>query len=224
MPGAYPYDATAGTGVPLAGVREERMCRATLIERSMPTERPRAPWLLVGVLVVAGLPAAPAQAGSAAFERFLGRYAGQSDTIPAGEKARRALRVAITPYKNGFTIDWHTKMQKTDGRLKQRGLTVNFIPTPRPNIYASAMRTDLFGHAVPMDPMKGDPFVWVTITGNTLALYLIRITDNGEQDLQIDQQTLTPEGLHLEFTRFYGSEPVRRFTATLKKVGGGGGY
>ncbi len=175
--------------------------------------------LLVGVLFLALLSHTPAQAEARAFARFFGGYEGTSDTIPEGEKAPRTLSVTIRPYdKHGFTIDWSTKIQKADGRLKRQGLAVNFVPTHRPNIYASAMRTDLFGHAVPMDMMKGDPFVWVTLTADTLTQHIIRIADNGVQDLQIDKLTLTQQGLHLEFTRVYGSNPVRHLTATLNKI------
>lgn len=177
--------------------------------------------LLAGVLAFAVLSPTPAQAGSAVFERFFGSYEGTSDTIPDGEKQARELSVKISPYnKDGFAINWKTTQYKTSGRVKKSGLSVNFTPTHRSNIFASAMRTDLFGHQVPLDPMKGDPFVWVTIQGDTLTLYVIRIADSGEQDLQIDKLTRTPQGLHDEFTSFYGSEPVRRLTATLKKSGG----
>jgi hypothetical protein len=171
------------------------------------------------VLLLSLLPCAPAVAADPAFGKFFGQYQGRSDTIPAGEKEPRELSVTIGPYKkNGFTIEWKTRLHKADGRVKQSGLSVNFISTHRSNVFASAMRTDLFGHQVPLDPLKGDPFVWVTTRGETLTLYVIRIADNGEQDLQIDELTRMPQGLHLKFTGFYGSEPVRRLTATLKKT------
>ena len=177
--------------------------------------------LLAGVLALAPLSHTPARETGAAFERFFGTYQGTSDTIPDGEHRPRELSVTISPYqKNGFAIDWKTTQHKTGGRVKKSGLSVNFIPTHRSNIFASAMRRDLFGHQVPLDPMKGDPFVWITISGDTLTLYVIRIADSGEQDLQIDKLTRTPEGLYDEFISFYGSEPVRHLTATLKKNGG----
>lgn len=208
----------------------KRMYLATLIESAMPTDshsahavsvRSPSLLLLTGALFFSLLSHAPALAGGAAFEQFLGSYEGTSDTIPDGEKQPRELNVTIGSYsKNGFSIDWKTKQYKASGRVKKSGLSVNFIPTNRSNIFASAMRTDLFGHQVPLDPMKGDPFVWITIRDKTLTMYVIRIADSGEQDLQIDKLTRTPEGLHDEFISFYGSEPVRRLTATLKKKGG----
>lgn len=183
--------------------------------------RTSLPLLLTGALFFSLLSHTPALAGGAAFEQFFGSYEGTSDTIPDGEKQPRKLSVTIEPYnKNGFSIDWKTTQYKASGRVKKSGLSVNFIPTQRPNIFASAMRTDLFGHQVPMDPMKGDPFVWITIKGETLTLYVVRIADSGEQDLQIDKLTRTPEGLRDEFISFYGSQSVRRLTATLKKKRG----
>lgn len=174
--------------------------------------------LLTGALFFFLLFDTPALARNAAVEKFLGTYEGTSETTPDGEKQPRKLNVTIKPYgKNGFSIDWKTTQYKASGRVKKSGLSVNFIPTHRSNIFASAMRTDLFGNQVPMDPMKGDPFVWVTIRDDTLTLYVIRIADSGEQDLQIDKLKRTPDGLHDEFTSFYGSEPVRHLTAALKK-------
>jgi hypothetical protein len=183
--------------------------------------RTSLPLLLTGALFFFLFSHTPTLAGGAAFEQFLGSYEGTSDTIPDGEKQPRKLNVTIGPYnKNGFSIDWKTTQYKASGRVKKSGLSVNFIPTNRSNIFASAMRTDLFGHQVPLDPMKGDPFVWITIRDKTLTMYVIRIADNGEQDLQIDRLTRGPEGLHDEFIGFYGSQSVRRLTATLKKKGG----
>lgn len=219
----------AGASIRIA-LGEERMYLATLIESAVPTDshgahavstRTRSLLLLRAALFLSLLCNTPALAGGAAFEQFFGIYEGTSDTIPGGEKQARKLSVTIGPYKkNGFTIDWKTTQYKATGRVKHSGLSVNFIPTHRSNIFASAMRTDLFGHQVPLDAMKGDPFVWITIRDETLTLYVIRIADSGEQDLQIDKLTRTPQGLHDEFISFYGSEPVRRLTATLKKTGG----
>lgn len=157
------------------------------------------------------------QAEGASYERFFGSYQGESDTVPAGESAKRQMSIVIKPYKAGFTVSWHTTITKAGANPKVKGLSVDFTTTRRDNIYASAMRTDLFGHAVPLDPMKGEPLVWATIEGETLTVYLIRIADDGSQDFQIDKRTRTADGLRLEFIGFYNGEPLRRITATLKK-------
>ncbi len=157
------------------------------------------------------------QAEGASFERFFGSYQGESDTVPEGESAKRQMTVEIKPSKSGFTVGWHTTITKA-GRPKTKGLSVEFTTTSRSNTYASAMRTDLFGHPVPLDLMKGEPLVWATINGDTLTVYLIRIVDDGSQDFQIDKRTRTSDGLRSEFVGLYNGEPLRRIGATLRRV------
>jgi hypothetical protein len=67
--------------------------------------------------------------------------------------------------------------------VKRTEYSIAFEPTHRENIYQSLMRTDLFGHMVPLNPMRGDPFVWVTIDKSTLTIYALLITVSGAQDL-----------------------------------------
>jgi hypothetical protein len=113
--------------------------------------------LFAGLLFV--LPAT--QATGASFERFFGTYRGESDTVPEGESAKRQSIVQIKPFKAGFTVSWHTTIEKQGRRPKAKGLSVDFTPTSRSNTYASAMRTDMFGHPVPLDLMKGEPLLTV---------------------------------------------------------------
>lgn len=165
-------------------------------------------FLVPGLLLVLVQP--PVQAG-APFERFFGRYQGESTSIPEGEVAKRSISVSIGPAKEGFVVEW--EVAKGDGRA------VTFVPTKRKNIYKSAMRRDVFGHAAPMNPLKGDPFVWAITAVDTLTVYMLQVTKSGEQDLRIYKHSLTPHGIESELIRFYGSEPIKRVRGTLQKVG-----
>ncbi len=175
------------------------------------------PRLLIAGLVLAL--AHPVVHAGASFERFFGRYQGESTSIPEGEVSKRNISVAIKPAKKGFVVEWKAEISKIDGRSKHKGLSITFIPTNRKNIYKSAMRRDVFGHAAPMNPLKGDPFIWARTAGDTLTVYVIRVTESGEQDLRIYKRSLTPQGMELEFVRFHNSEPIRRISGVLKKVG-----
>lgn len=173
-------------------------------------------------LIIFGLVLAlihPVAHAGAPFERFFGSYRGESTSIPEGEVSKRTMSVAIKPAKKGFVVEWEAEISKTDGRSKQKGLSITFIPTNRKNIYKSAMRRDLFGHAGPMNLLKGDPFIWARTAGDTLTVYVIRVTESGGQDLRIYKRWLTPQGMESEFVRFYDSEPIRRIGGVLKKVG-----
>ena len=169
--------------------------------------------LLAGLLCVMSV----APAAGASFERFFGIYKGESDTVPQGESANRRMSVEIKPHKNGFSVSWSTTITKA-GRVKTKGLSVDFTPTSKSNTFASAMRMDMFGHPVPLDLMKGQPLVWATINGDTMTVYLIRILDDGSQDFQIDRRTRTPDGLKSVFVGLYDGEPLRHIDATLKRV------
>ena len=52
------------------------------------------------MILVATVEAAPAD-----FEAFFGEYEGQAITNH-GELRKRDLRVKISPYENGFTVNW----------------------------------------------------------------------------------------------------------------------
>lgn len=182
-----------------------------------PISLPPAIRLIISGLVL--LLIHPVAHAGAPFERFFGSYQGESTSIPEGEVSKRAMSVAIKPTKKGFVVEWEAEISKTDGRSKQKGLSITFIPTNRKNIYKSAMRQDLFGHAGPMNLLKGDPFIWARTAGDTLTVYVIRVTESGGQDLRIYKRWLTPQGMESEFVRFYDSEPIRRIGGVLKKVG-----
>ncbi len=161
----------------------------------------------------------PAVHAGAPFERFFGQYQGESTSIPEGEVAKRNVSVLIRPAKKGFVVEWEVEISKAEGRDKQKGLPVSFLPAKRKNIYKSAMRRDVFGHTAPMNPLKGDPFVWAIAAPDTLTVYVLRVTKSGEQDLRIHKHSLTPQGMESELIRFYGSEPIRRIRGRLRKVG-----
>lgn len=165
-------------------------------------------------------------AGAAAAENlpikaFFGDYAGSSETKPAGGQAvPRDLGVFIKSAKRGFSMQWSTTDRRPDGRLKTKTYKIVFSATKRPSIYQSAMQTNAFGGRVPLDPLKGEPYVWARITGNTLTVYALLILDDGGFEIQRYDRTLADGGLQLVFNRVRNGVPLKRITATLKKTGG----
>jgi hypothetical protein len=173
--------------------------------------------LFVGLIV--GFSVTLVEARLWSVDRFYGTFEGVSDTAVEGELSKRDLRVIVRSDDAGFIVDWSAQMRKMNGRVKRTEYSIAFEPTHRENIYQSMMRADLFGHMRPLDPMRGDPFVWATIDENTLTVYALLITASGAQDLQIYRRTLTRSGLSLDFTRLYDTSPIRHVTATLRRVG-----
>ena len=100
------------------------------------------------------------------YERFYGDYVGEAISETAGKIEQRDLRVSINPIEDGFSVNWVVVTTKISGKVKRKEYTVNFKPSGRENIYRSAMRKNLFGQTVPLDPLKGDPYVWARIVGD----------------------------------------------------------
>ena len=77
------------------------------------------------------------------------------------------------------------------------------------------MRTNVFGQAVPLDPLKGDPYVWARIEGDALRVHALIIRQDGGYELQIYNRVLTTTGLELSYSRIRDGEVLRTVDGTL---------
>lgn len=149
---------------------------------------------------------------------FVGDYTGSAELVAAdGTTTPRDMSVSIRKTRGGFRVDWTTVTYKPDGRIKVSPYSVDFLPSDRPGIYAAAMKRNVFGHAVQLDPMKGEPFVWGRISGDTLTIYSLFVDDEGGYELQQFDRTLAEGGLALEFSRFRNGQMLRSVTAFLER-------
>ncbi len=155
---------------------------------------------------------------AAEYDRFFGTFVGETSDISQGNELRRDLTVAISPTDDGFRVEWKTVSVKTDGRSKEKAYSIDFFPSQREHIYSSAMKANLFGGRQPLDPMKGDPYVWAHFEGDTLVINALLITDDGGYEMLTYNRTLVAEGLLLEFDRIYNGIPQKRVEATLTRV------
>ena len=93
---------------------------------------------------------------------FVGNYTGSANVVSAdGQSHKRDMSVEISLTKEGFNVGWTSITYKPDGRLKEKSYSIDFVPTDRPLVFAAAQTKDVFGHLVQLDPMKGEPFIWV---------------------------------------------------------------
>jgi hypothetical protein len=181
--------------------------------------RPRrwtACWAMAGLIVL--LAQAAAQADSPAFQRFFGEYVGEAISETGGELGKRDISAKIAAHGKGFGVKWVVVIPKAKGEAKRIEYSINFQPASRENIYKSAMRTDAFGNAVPLDPMRGDPYFWARIEGSTLTIYALIITENGGYEMQVYERILTPGGMDLKYSRVRDGTVLRTVTGTLKKI------
>jgi len=177
------------------------------------------PWLHTLVLCAAIMAMVlPAEAASEDFVVFFGEYEGEAVSENDGEVRKRDLRVKISAFENGFAVDWISVTKRPNGKLKRKEYSINFLPTRRANIFRSAERKDLFGNGVPMDPMKGDPYVWARIHDETLTVHAVHVLEDGGYEIQTYTRRRIPEGLSLQYSRVRDGEILRTVTGTLSEV------
>lgn len=151
-------------------------------------------------------------------EDFFGSYVGRSISVIGEGLSQRDLNVTIKKHKDGFTLDWSTVTRRHDGKMRSKSYSINFRPTKRPGIFASAMRNNVFGGAEPLDPLKGDPYVWAGIQGDTLTVHAMLITDDGGYEMQVYERTLTEDGMFLKFSRNRDGVQAKFITGTLTRT------
>jgi hypothetical protein len=186
-----------------------------MVFRSLPSAFASA--LLIAVL------AFPASSSAARLEDFFGTYKGQSVTEGPNGFEARLLDLKIMPKEEGdegegFVVEWETAIPRADGTYKYNKFHIHFRPTELDNVYRSAMRRDMFGNQVPLDPFKGEPFFWSTLSGDTLTVYGLIITPEGAYEVQAYERTLTDTGLDLRFYRVRDGEQTKVVEGELVRV------
>jgi hypothetical protein len=170
-------------------------------------------YLLVLVLAPAG------DAVPAGFEKFYGEWVGTAVSDTGGEISPRDIRTKIAPQGQGFWITWVLVIHKAADKEKRSEFSVSFQPTKRPNVYISAMRLDAFGNAAPLDPLRGDPYIWARIEGSMIMVYALVITQAGAYEMHAYERTLTPAGaMNLKYFRVHDGEMLRTVTGTLQRA------
>jgi hypothetical protein len=176
--------------------------------------------LIAGFILILGLSGMtrPAAAADAALEQFFGSYVGNISQAPNEPLMPRDLATKISSHgQNGFRLEWTTVIYRADGP-KRQSYAVNFSRTDRPGIFSSAMRNNLFGQSEPLDPLKGDPYLWAQLGGETLTVHAMLITDDGSYEMQTYERTLAEGGMILKFSRDHNGTVLRTIFGKLKRV------
>ena len=173
--------------------------------------------LLLTMFLGGALPVANAGAPDP-IRSFVGEYRGHSIEDSESVLTIHDIDVRITRFESGFTVKWSMVTRNANGEAERSEYSVNFVPTRREHIFASAMAPNLFGKQVPLNPLEGEPFMWARITGPTLSVYAMFVTESGGHDMQIYDRTLTEDGLQLKIQRLRDEMPYRVVTGTLKKT------
>lgn len=174
--------------------------------------------ILLGPVASVLLAATAAQAQDAGIQRFFGTYTGEAISESGDELDKRDINAEITPQGKGFKVRFTVVLKRGSDKPRRDEYTIAFLPSKRPNIYSSAMRTDVFGNAVPKDPLVGDPYMWARVDGNKLWRYALFVTDAGGYEMQTYEYTLVPGGLDLRYSRVRDGEVLRTVSGKLKKT------
>lgn len=151
------------------------------------------------------------------YEKFYGHYEGEAVSETDGEIGKRDLEVKIEGREAGYNVTWVSVTRKSSGKIKRKEYSIDFLPSRREGLYRSAMRSGLFGQAVPLDPMQGDPYVWARIEGDTLTVYALIISEQGGYEMQVYDRSLTANGMDLKYSRVRDGEILRTVGGALKK-------
>ncbi|MDP6787575.1 MAG: hypothetical protein QGI13_10655 [Rhodospirillales bacterium] len=170
------------------------------------------------ILAAIAWSATPGQAQDKPFSAFFGEYEGKSISSTEQGLSKRDLSVSIKSKGKGFTLKWTTVTHKPGGKAKRKAYSIDFRPSGRENIFASAMRKNKFGASIPLDPLKGEPYVWGRLHGSTLTVHAMMVTEDGGYEMQVYDRTLTATGLDLTFSRIRDGERFKLIKGTLTKV------
>jgi hypothetical protein len=171
---------------------------------------------LIPALIMAW--SASAVAADRSPEEFFGEYVGKSLKHSGNGVTPRDINVTIKPVRRGFSVDWKTGATRADGTVKRKSYYIEFRKTKRANIFQSAMEKDAFGNLSPMNPMRGNPYVWARIQGDTLSVYAMHIIEDGTYEMQVYHRTLTATGMDLKFSRYREGQNLRDITGSARKI------
>ena len=168
---------------------------------------------LIATILVALAGSAKAQIGP-----FVGSYSGSAQLVLAdGSTQDRELSVEISQNRNGFTVQWTAITIKPDGRVDEKSYEIDFVPNAREGLFSAAMKKDLFGNDVQLDPMQGEPYVWSELQGETLTVYALFVEPRGGYVIQQYDRTLAEGGLLLEFNSVRNGEIQRTVSSFLMR-------
>ena len=160
--------------------------------------------------------AKPAVAGDA-IDPFVGKYVGKATSKLQDKLTDRDLNFEIRKHGNGFTLRWTTIIPRPGGKTKRTSFRIRFERTRKVSLYSAAMRRNAFGAPVPLDPLKGDPYMWASIRGKTLGVYGVHVTEEGGYELQVYERTLASGGIKVVFKRIRNGKQLKEISGFAKR-------
>jgi len=99
--------------------------------------------------------------------------------------------------------------------------TVSISNGRRPSIALPARPNERVFRSIsarPLDPLRGDPYVWAVVEGDVLTVNTLIILEGTGYEIQTYERRVTPEGMTLVFSRIRNGEKLKRIKAKLQRV------
>ncbi len=173
--------------------------------------------LLISIVLTGLIGVVPVVHASDLIDPFVGVYDGHATFLQGGHEVKRDLGVEISRTKTGFNVTWEVTTHKPSGGYKTKKYSINFRATKRKYVFAAQMKKNIFGSMDPLDPMKGEPYVWARIKGDTLTVFALLINEDGGYELQIYDRSLAEKGLDLKYSRIRNGQQLRTINAFLSE-------
>ena len=125
---------------------------------------------------------------------------------------QRDLDVVIRGDDSRFSVEWTTVIRSggdpSNPDVRRRTAALSFTPTDQPGRWRADTSSD---------PLAGGVMSWAQVTGNTLGVYQLTMTDEGFA-LLVYNRTLSDLGMELEFHRLRNGTEVRTVRGRLIKI------
>lgn len=153
-----------------------------------------------------------------AIERLAGRYVGVNvgEATTSVTPAPSDIHLDMQPSGQRFVLRWQSLSVLATGT--RHHYEVVFKKTPRSGIYLAEMGCDLFGNARPLDPGRGEPYMWAYIGDAELTLYAMYIANDGSHDLSRYLYRWAGDSVTLKYERVRNEQPIERLQAVLRRA------
>jgi len=155
---------------------------------------------------------------AATIKDFAGRYVGMAITQidqldPRNKIGHRDLDVVIKANSDGgFTLSWSTvfryRWSSSKADTKTRTTMMTFLPMGKSNLWRSAGSGNLF---------DGKPTAWALLSGKSLYVHVVAMTNEGSLVTASYKRTLTGNGMSVVFRGTRDGDRIRVITGRLER-------
>ena len=154
-----------------------------------------------------------AQAADRKIDEFYGRWLGTGEATQGQAKTQsRDAEVIIEKAADGFKISWTTMSSDVTSptKSKVKAAELTFKPGAKPGFFIDLKS----GNA-----LDGKKTTWARLSGDTLIINQLVVTDDGHWDVSVYERTLKgKDDMELFFTRFTDGKIARQASLKMRRA------